>query len=173
MSTRNPWRPTRRRLTDTLLAAIVPVAACSLALSGLTTWVRAGQAGSPARISVPSGWVFLPYGNSTETAAFFDVANLGGADDRLVEVTSPAARGDITLSRHLATRSGTAYKAGLSSATVPAGGELTMSSHGVDVTLRAGAGWRTGDLVPFTLRFEHSGTVETVAVVIRPGDRAL
>ncbi|KOX11442.1 hypothetical protein ADL04_00455 [Streptomyces sp. NRRL B-3648] len=35
MTERNPWRPTRRGLTDTLLAALAPVAACSLALGGL------------------------------------------------------------------------------------------------------------------------------------------
>nr|WP_319023133.1 hypothetical protein [Streptomyces phaeolivaceus] len=33
-----PWRPRRRRLTDTLLAALAPVLVCALALSGLTLW---------------------------------------------------------------------------------------------------------------------------------------
>lgn len=82
------WRPGRRRLTDSLLAALAPVAAFSLALAGLTTWVTAGQAGRPARIAVTSGRVLLPYGATTETAAFFTVTNSGGADDRLVRVTS-------------------------------------------------------------------------------------
>ena len=40
-----------------------------------------GKAGSPARIAVSNGRVFLrvflPYGNSAETPAFFDVMNLG------------------------------------------------------------------------------------------------
>ncbi|MFF4560147.1 copper chaperone PCu(A)C [Streptomyces sp. NPDC001435] len=172
MTEQHPWRPTRRRLTDTLLAAIAPLAACGLALAGLTIWVGAGKAGSPARITVSAGRVFLPYGDSTETAAFFDLTNLGGVDDRLVRVTSPAARGEITLSRHRTTRSGAAYKADTASATVPAGGKLAMSPHGVDVSLRAGARWQTGDLVSFTLHFERSGTVRAVAVVVRPGGRA-
>ncbi|MBX7549788.1 copper chaperone PCu(A)C [Streptomyces sp. NPDC004232] len=170
MTEQNPWRPSRRRLTDTLLAAAVPVAACSLALGGLTTWVGAGKAGSPARIAVTSGRVFLPYGGSTETAAFFDVSNLGGADDRLVKVTSTDTRGEITLSRHRATDSGAAYKADVNSVTLPAGGELSMSPHGVDLTLRARAGWQAGDLVSFTLHFERSAPVRTIAVVIRSGD---
>lgn len=55
MKAQNPWRPTRRRLTDSLLAAIAPVAAFSLALGGLTTWVTAGKAGSPPRIAVSNG----------------------------------------------------------------------------------------------------------------------
>jgi hypothetical protein len=51
-------RPTRRRLTDTLPAAIAPVVAFGLALGGLTTWVTAGRAGSPPRIAVSKGRVF-------------------------------------------------------------------------------------------------------------------
>ncbi|MGW2650358.1 copper chaperone PCu(A)C [Streptomyces sp. NPDC001393] len=170
MSEQKLWRPTRRRLTETLLAALAPVAACGVALGGLTTWAGTGKAGSPARISVTSGRVYLPYGDTTETAAFFDVSNLGGADDRLVKVTSSATGGEITLSRHRMTRGGAGPKAGVASATVPAGGELSMSPHGMDVTLRARAGWQAGDLVPFTLHFAHSAPIETVALVIRPAD---
>lgn len=32
MTGQQVWRPTRRRLTDTLLAALAPVAVCGLAL---------------------------------------------------------------------------------------------------------------------------------------------
>lgn len=170
MTERNLRRPTRRRLTDTLLAALVPVAAGGLALGGLTAWAGAGQAGSPARITVSHGRVLLPYGDSTDTAALFDIANVGGADDRLVNVTSTATQGRITLSGHRMVDGRAAYKADVTSARVPAGGVLSMSPRGVDVTLRAGVGWRAGDLVPFTLHFERSAPVETFAVVIRPGD---
>ncbi|MEU3509651.1 copper chaperone PCu(A)C [Streptomyces longwoodensis] len=173
MTDQTLWRPTRRRFTDTFLAALAPVAACSLALGGLTTWVGAGKAGSPARITVSNGRVFLPYGNTTDTAALFDIANVGGADDRLVNVTSTATLGRITLSEHRMLGGRAAYKADVTSATVPAGGVLSMSPRGVDVTLRAGAGWRAGDLVPFTLHFARSTPVETIAVVIRPGDSGL
>ncbi|GAA3787462.1 copper chaperone PCu(A)C [Streptomyces coacervatus] len=169
MTQQSLWRPTRRRLTDTLLAALAPVAVCSIALGGLTSWVGAGKAGSPARIAVSNGRIFLPYGNTTETAAFFDVTNLGGADDRLLGVTSSATSGEITLSRHRMIGSGVASRADVSSAAVPAGGQVSMSPGSLDVTLTAKAHMRAGDLVPFTLRFEHSGSVETLAVVIRPG----
>ncbi|MGW7382703.1 copper chaperone PCu(A)C [Streptomyces sp. NPDC054794] len=168
MTEPNPWRPTGRRLTEALFTALTPIAACSVALAVLTTWVGAGKAGSPARISVTAGRVFLPYGDTTQTAAFFDITNVGGADDRLIGVTSSAAPQEMTLGRHSSAGDGAAYKADLKAATVPAGGELNMSPHGLDVTLRAGAGWRAGDLVPFTLYFEHSGPVETEAVVMRP-----
>jgi copper(I)-binding protein len=169
MTTPARWRPTRRRLTDTLLAALAPVAACGIALAGLTTWVGAGKAGTPARVAVSGGRVFLTFGDSTETAAFFDITNLGGADDRLVGVTSSETGGQISLSRHRMAGSGAAYRDTVDSVTVPAGGGLAMSPEGVDVTLRPKAGWRAGDLVAFTLHFERSGTVETLAVVVRPG----
>lgn len=164
------WRPTRRRLTDTLLVALAPVTVCGLALGGLTTWVGAGKAGGPARIAVTNGRVLLPYGETTETAAFFDIANTGDVDDRLVEVTSSGAGGDIALSRHRMIGSGAASREEVASAAVRAGGELSMSPKDLDVTLRAGADWQEGDLVPFTLRFEDSEPVKVLAVVVRPGD---
>ncbi|GGY11995.1 copper chaperone PCu(A)C [Streptomyces anandii] len=170
MTEQHLWRPDRRRLADTFLAALAPVTACSLALGGLTTWTGAGKAGSPARITVSHGRVLLPYGDSTDTAALFDIANVGGADDRLVDVTSTATHGPITLSGHRMLSGRAAYKTDLASAGVPAGGVLSMSARGVDVTLRAGAGWRAGDLVRFTLHFERSAPVEAIAVVVRPGD---
>ncbi|NUQ99388.1 MAG: copper chaperone PCu(A)C [Streptomyces sp.] len=171
MNPQKPWRPTRRRLTDSLLAAIAPVAAFSLALGGLTTWVTAGKAGSPARIAVSNGRVFLPYGNSTETAAFFDVMNLGGADDRLVGVTTPAARGGAELTGHRMAGSAAATRESVTSVAIRAGGELSMSPQGLDVTLQPKAGWRAGDLVSFTLHFEHNKPIRTIAVVIRPSGR--
>ncbi|NNN31496.1 copper chaperone PCu(A)C [Streptomyces sp. S3(2020)] len=162
------WRPTRRRLTDTLLAALAPVAVCGIALGGLTTWVGAGNAGSPARVAVTNGRVFLPYGDSTETAAFFDLTNTGGADDRLVEVTSSSTDAEIVLSRHRMIGDTAATRTEVASAAVPAGRVLAMSPDGLDVVLSAGTRWKAGDLVPFTLHFERTGAVETLAVVVRP-----
>ncbi|GAA3876186.1 copper chaperone PCu(A)C [Streptomyces lacrimifluminis] len=167
------WRPTRRRLTDTLLAGLAPVAACGVALGGLTTWVGSGNAGSPARIEVTAGRVFLPYGDTRDTAAFFRISNSGDGEDRLVGITSSVLGGDITLSRHR-TRDGTvAYRETVGSAVVPANDSLTMSPHGLDVTVRAEEGWRAGDLVPFTLHFQRGGRIEVLAIVVRPGEGSL
>ncbi|EPD67254.1 copper chaperone PCu(A)C [Streptomyces sp. HGB0020] len=168
MSTPSLWRPTRRRLTDTLLAAVAPVAAAVLALGGLATWAAAGKAGTPPRIGITNGRVFLPYGDNTETAAFFDVVNVGGADDRLVRVTSSATRGEPVLGRHRMLGGGAASKAVVTSFAVPAGRGLSMSPAGPDVTLTPRARLHSGDLVPFTLHFEHSGAVRTLGVVVRP-----
>ncbi|WP_328429377.1 copper chaperone PCu(A)C [Streptomyces sp. NBC_00443] len=165
------WRPTRRRITEGLLAALAPVAACGVALAGLTTWVGSGSAGSPARIAVTDGRVFLPYGDVRDTAAFFRITNSGGADDRLLKVTSSAVDGDLALSRHRMTGGRMAYAETVDSARVPAGGGLAMSPYGLDVTLRSDSGWQTGTYVPFTLHFEHGGRIEVQAVVIRPGEQ--
>lgn len=168
MTGQRPWRPTRRRLSDTLLAALAPVLACGVALGGLTAWAGAGNAGTPARLNVTDARVFLPYGDTGNTAAFFVVLNSGGADDRLVRVTSAASSGPAALSRHRTVGRGAATKETVEYVTVPAEGELLMSPHGVDVTLRARSRWQLGDRVPFTLHFERSGPIEVSAVVVQP-----
>ncbi|GFH37489.1 copper chaperone PCu(A)C [Streptomyces pacificus] len=163
----------RRRLVDALPAVLAPLAASAIALGGLTTWVGTGHAGSPARIDVVPGRVYLPYGDGRETAAYFDIANSGGSGDRLTGATSPSALGEITLTRHRVTEAGGAYRDSVASTAVPAGGELSMSPHGVSLTLLPKDGLQPGDIVPFTLRFEHRGPVSTVAVVVRPVSSSL
>ncbi|MEI5098001.1 copper chaperone PCu(A)C [Streptomyces sp. PmtG] len=86
------------RVRGGLLAALAPVIACALTLCGLAAWVTSGAAGSPARISVTGGRVFLPYGSVKETAAFFRITNYGESDDVLLSVRSPDAD-DVMLSR--------------------------------------------------------------------------
>ncbi|WP_330177347.1 hypothetical protein OG875_29875 [Streptomyces sp. NBC_01498] len=60
-------------------------------------------------------------------------------------------------------------------AIVKAGSTLTMSPFDFDsdfdvmVTLKGGTRRREGDAVKFTLRFRHSGSMEAVATVVRPG----
>nr|MCY0985364.1 copper chaperone PCu(A)C [Streptomyces tirandamycinicus] len=157
-----------RRLADALPVVLAPLAACAVALGGLTTWVGTGHAGTPARIDVVPGRVYLPYGDGRETAAFFDIANSGGSGDRLTGATSPSALGEVTLTRHRVTGAGGAYRDEVASTAVPAGGELSMSPHGVSLTLLPKERLRPGDIVPFTLRFEHGGPIRTVAVVVRP-----
>lgn len=163
-------RASRRRLTDTLLAALAPVAACALALGALSTWTAYGNAGSPARIEVTDGKVFLPFAGVPETAAFFRVTNSGGAADRLLRVTSAeAGTGTPRLSRHRMVGAGSAGARTVASVVVPAGESLSMSPTGLDVIVPAKPVWESGDLVAFTLHFAHSGAVKTLAVVVRPG----
>ncbi|MEV5981164.1 copper chaperone PCu(A)C [Streptomyces sp. NPDC052114] len=164
---RHPWRPTRRGLRAAALAALAPVTACAVALGALAAWAGSGAAGSPPRVEVAPGTLYLPYGDRTETAAFFRVANSGGADDRLTSVTSPALD-DVVLGRHAAAGEGSATMRMVGSAAVPAREGLTMSPHGLDVMARVRTPLKEGDRIPFVLTFRHGGRIATEAVVVRP-----
>ncbi|MEU8790942.1 copper chaperone PCu(A)C [Streptomyces sp. NPDC048643] len=160
----------RRRLTDAALAVLVPVAACSMALAFLTTWVRTGEAGSPAHVAVTEGQLLLPSAGVPETAVFFRIGNDGGSADRLLSVSSPDVPGGVTLSRHRMTGGGAAHRETIDSVAIREGTTLAMSPDGVDLTVSAAtARWRPGDLVPFTLDFRRGGRIEVFAVVVRPG----
>ncbi|GAA3127970.1 copper chaperone PCu(A)C [Streptomyces rameus] len=160
----------RRRMRDGTLAVLVPVAACSVALAGLTTWVGTGRAGSPARIRVTQGRVLLPSAGVPDTAAFFRIANEGGSADTLVRITARDVPGDVTLSRHRMKQGNAAYRSAIDSVSVPAGDSLAMSPSGIGLTVPAPShAWRSGDVVPFTLEFRRSGPVRVLAVVVRPG----
>ncbi|MFJ9536942.1 copper chaperone PCu(A)C [Streptomyces sp. NPDC101225] len=115
-------RPDRRRLWDGALAALVPVAACSVAL-----------AGSPAAIRVTAGKVLLPSDGVPETAAFFHIANEGGSADTLIRITARDVPGEIALSRHRMQQGNAAYRSTIDSVSVAAGDSLTMSPNGVDL----------------------------------------
>jgi hypothetical protein len=149
------------------------VVASAVALAGLSAWVATGNAGVPPRIGDVVGYVLLPYGEYRNTSAFFLIPNTGDVDDRLVSVTSPAAgENGARLGRHRATAGGgAAYTEVVGSADIPARTGLETDPHSVRVLLTAPDGWKPGDTVPFTLYFEHSGSVEAEAVVVRPGTR--
>ncbi|MGQ4409904.1 copper chaperone PCu(A)C [[Kitasatospora] papulosa] len=153
----------------------MPVAACSVVLGGLTTWVGAGRAGSPAEVSVEPGSVLLPFAGVPETAAFFRITNSGGSADTLVRVSVSGAAGESTLAQHRMTRENAAYRSRIDSVSVAAGDSLAMSPSGVGLTVpvRHVEAWRAGDQVPFTLEFRHSGLVKATAVVVRPGSASV
>ncbi|MER6448154.1 copper chaperone PCu(A)C [Streptomyces venezuelae] len=161
--------PTAEQVREALRAALVPVVACAVALTGLTVWASSGAAGSPPQIAAGNGRVFLTYGDSPDTAAFFDIANIGRADDRLTGVTSPDLE-RTTLGRPESSGLGAAFMRPTDSVKVPAGGTLVMSPLDVSVMARKKkVSWQAGDIVPFVLHFRYSPPVPVVAVVVRPG----
>ncbi|MGZ9928542.1 copper chaperone PCu(A)C [Streptomyces sp. NC-S4] len=158
-----------RRVREGLRTAIAPVAACALALAGLTAWTSSGAAGSPPQIAAGNGRVILPDGNGRDTAAFFDITNIGGADDQLTDVTSSGVEKTL-LSRRESSGLGPDLLRTAGPVRVPAGGTVTMSPFDLSVTTRTKeARWEAGDMVPFVLHFRHSAPVELMAVVVRPG----
>ncbi|MET8689946.1 copper chaperone PCu(A)C [Streptomyces sp. NPDC004732] len=167
MSDTHSWRPSRRRIREGLGGALEPVAACAVALGLLTVWTGSGAAGSPAHVEVAAGTVFLPFGSTQESAAFFRISNSGGSDDRLTSVASPVLD-DVMLGRYAPTGRGAAGMRMVDSAAVPAGEGLTMSPYGVDVMVRIREPLHLGDRIPFVLKFREGGTIKAEAVVIRP-----
>lgn len=154
-------------LLRTARAALVPVAACAVALGGLTAWTASGAAGRPASVTVEDARVLVPFGTD-DTAAFFRLRNAGDTDDELVGIDVPSARGAM-LSR-VVDKNGAGTMRMVHSATVPAHDTLTMSPHGLDVMVSGPPRLRVGDRLPFVLRFRESGEVRAEAVVVRPGN---
>ncbi|MFF3686600.1 copper chaperone PCu(A)C [Streptomyces sp. NPDC002187] len=161
--------PALERLWDGLLAGLAPVTACVLALAGLTTWTALGAAGTPPRVQVEDARILMPSTGRGDTAVFFRISNSGGSADQLLSVTSPLADKAV-LTRHVGSGGGDSANV-VTSTGIPAGGTLVMSSNSLEVavTLRSGLHRRPGESVPFTLRFRHSGAVDTAVVVVRPG----
>ncbi|MDH6545439.1 copper chaperone PCu(A)C [Streptomyces sp. SPB4] len=165
--------PARRRLREGYLAAAVPVIACLAVLCGLTAWTATGAAGTPPRVVVDDGRVLLPAAGAEDTSAFFRITNLGGADDELVAVTSPAADRAVPVRDRSGTGSGDGATETPGPVRVPAGGAVDMTPLGtgamVKVRVKAGQRWQAGQVVPFVLHFRHGKPVGTIAIAIRPG----
>ncbi|WP_406144253.1 copper chaperone PCu(A)C [Streptomyces sp. NBC_01012] len=157
------------RLRTSLSAVGVPVLACGSALAGLGAWTAGGHAGSPPHVAVAKAYVYRPTGPTPETAAFFTLTNDGGSTDRLVDISSPDTVAPPRLSEHHMTPSGGAYRQPVDSAAVLAEDSLTMTPHGIDVTVKPKGTWLPGEEVSFTLRFAHGRPLTVRAVVVRPG----
>ncbi|WP_058047724.1 copper chaperone PCu(A)C [Streptomyces roseifaciens] len=153
-------------LTAAGRAALVPVLACAVTLGGLCAWTASGAAGRPPAVTVENARVLLPLGRD-DTAAFFRVRNDGDVDDELVGVDAPTAGGAM-LSRTVG-KKGAGTMQMVRSATVPAGGTLEMSPHGLDVMVSAPPRLKLGDRLPFVLKFRGAGAVQVEAEVVRPG----
>ncbi|MEU1825917.1 copper chaperone PCu(A)C [Streptomyces abikoensis] len=160
----------RDSLLRTARAALVPVAACAVALGGLTAWTASGAAGRPASVTVDDGRVFQPFGIES-TAAMFRLRNTGDEDDELIGVDVPTAGGAM-LSRTVV-KNGAGKMKMIASTTVPARGTVEMSPHELDVMVYRPPLVRVGERLPFVFRFRKSGVVRVDAVVVRPGNRPL
>ncbi|MEU1376576.1 copper chaperone PCu(A)C [Streptomyces triculaminicus] len=153
-------------LVRTARAALVPVAACALALGGLTAWTASGAAGRPGSVTVEDARVLLPFGLDN-TAATVRLRNTGDVADELVGVDVPTAGGAM-LSRTVV-KNGAGSMKMVGSATVPARGTLEMSPHGLDIMVYRPPKLQVGERLPLVLRFRESGVVRAEAVVVRPG----
>ncbi|GHC43143.1 copper chaperone PCu(A)C [Streptomyces cinnamoneus] len=157
---------TSASLIRTARAALVPVAACAVALGGLTAWTASGAAGRPAGVTVEDARVLVPFGIES-TAAMVRLRNTGDEDDELVGVDVPSAGGAM-LSRTVV-KNGAGTMRMVASVPVPARGTLEMSPHGLDIMVYRPPAVRVGERLPLVLRFRKSGTVRAEATVVRAG----
>ncbi|MEU5208498.1 copper chaperone PCu(A)C [Streptomyces sp. NPDC020742] len=165
-------------------ALAVPVLTCLATLGALTLWTATGNAGSPARISVAEGTVWIPSGASAagrpagtgasggagpeSTAAFFTLRNTGGAPDVLTGVTGPAGHRAM-LSRTVDIGHNARSMAMVRSATVPAGGTLRMTPTTVDIMISPAPTLAPGDRLTLTLHFRDGPPRTVRARAVRPG----
>lgn len=172
---KRPSRPSRpsglSRLSLPSLRSVssvaVPLLTCLVTLGALTAWTASGNAGGPAELRITEGRVLIPSG-AEATAAFFTVRNTGGADDVLTGVTGPAGHRAM-LSRTVDIGHNARSMAMVRSATVPAGGALTMTPTTLDVMVSPPPRLAPGDRLTFTLHFRHSPPQTVRARAVRPG----
>ncbi|NJQ04193.1 copper chaperone PCu(A)C [Streptomyces lonarensis] len=158
--------PRGPRLLTAARAALAPLLAGGLTLAGLAAWTATGQAGSPADIRVAEGRVFLPILDTQQTTgAFFDVANTGGSEDRIVAVRS--VRGEAMFGDRELTE-GAGRMIMVPEIAVPADSTLEMSPFTPNVMLTVDRPLAEGERVDFVLTFQQSGEIPVTAVVTRP-----
>ncbi|MEU7430182.1 copper chaperone PCu(A)C [Streptomyces sioyaensis] len=148
-------------------ALAVPLLTCLVTLGMLTLWTAAGNAGTPAQLSVAEGRVLIPAG-SDATAAFFTIRNTGGSDDVLTGVTGPAGHRAM-LSRTVDIGDNARSMAMAKDATVPAGDALTMTATTLDIMVSPPPRLAPGDRLTFTLHFRHSPPRTVRALAVAPG----
>ena len=149
------------------------VAAAAVAALGAAGLIRgAVPASSPAPsvspITVSGAFVRAPAPPTQEAAAYFTVHNNTAAADRLLAVTTGAAR-ESMLHQDVGGRM-VPLPAG---ATVPAHGTLVLTAGQDHVMLEQLVGtMQAGQTVTLTLTFEKAGTIQVSAPVIAPGAAA-
>ncbi|ACU71975.1 protein of unknown function DUF461 [Catenulispora acidiphila DSM 44928] len=143
------------------LAAPVAVLAAGAAL---LVWSGGDAEARAAKLAVSNAYVREP-ANPAEAAAYFTIANTGGADDSLTAVT--ASTGQASLH----TTNG-AKMVALTTAPVPAHGSLDFSPGGNHVMIDDPGPLKPGTSVRLTFTFAASTPITVSAPVIGIADPA-
>jgi len=112
-----------------------------------------------------SGWAGAGLGSS---AAYLSIHNGGRTGDRLLAVSSPAAR-SVSV-HHSSLQGGVMRMRAAGAVPIAAGGQLNMKPGGLHVMVMGlKAPLRPGSRLPLTLRFEKAGNVAVSLPVLAPG----
>lgn len=135
------------------------------AAAALPTLPAAAQEMRAGDLTVQQPWTRAA-GQGATGGGFLAISNRGAAADRLLSVSSPAAR---TTELHTMIRDGDVMRMRpVQAIDIPAGQTVTLRPGGLHLMLIGlSQPLREGESVPVTLRFERAGTVE-VALAVRP-----
>jgi copper(I)-binding protein len=143
--------------------AVAALGAAGLVRAAVPTGADAGTAAAP--ITVTGAFVRAPAPPTKEAAAYFTVHNNSDSADRLVAVSTGAARESM-----LHTDVGGRMTMLMSGVRVPAHGTLVLTAGQDHVMLEHLVGtMRAGQSVQLTLTFQRAGTIDVTAPVIAPG----
>jgi copper(I)-binding protein len=120
-------------------------------------------------ITIEHPIVAPPPRGQTMTAGYMTLINAGSAADRLISASSPAAR---SVEIH-ETRAGTGGMMQMQprpgGVVIPAHGSAVFAPGGLHLMIMGlSQGLDEGDAFPLTLRFEHAGSIDILAMVQRP-----
>lgn len=145
---------------------LIPAAiAATLTLISAFSFVRAAEVAA-GNLVITQAWARATPPGAAVGAAYLTVENRGGADERLLSASSPAA-GAVEV-HETVEENGMARMRPLAEVVVPAAGKLEMrpgDAHMMLVGLTAPL--KEGDTVPVTLTFESAGSV-TVDFIVAP-----
>jgi copper(I)-binding protein len=147
------------RRTQIILPAAVAVA---LTLVAGFYFIRHVET-APAQISVTQAWARATPPGADVGAVYLTIANKGGATDRLVSVTSPAAGSAMV---HQTVEENGVSTMRETDGSIAPGTTLDMKPGGSHIMLMGLKGpLKEGETVDVTLAFEKSGEVKTTAKV--------
>jgi copper(I)-binding protein len=145
---------------------ILAAAAALLLTAAAVIFSARGAETVSGDLAVISAWARATPPGAEVGAAYVTVVNRGGAADRLVGASTPAA--ETTELHETVAQDGVARMRPLDAPTIPAGGKLEMLPGGIHFMLMGlSAPLKEGDAVPITLRFERGGEI-TVEAEIAP-----
>lgn len=144
----------------------------SILLAGLlaVAGVAAATAQSPT-VKVEHAWARATPGGAKAAALYMTLVNKGGADDRLVSVSTPvAANAEV---HSTATENGVMRMRPVEALAVKAGTSTTLKPGGYHVMLtELKAPLVAGQSFPVTLTFENAGKIDATATVEKAGAAA-
>jgi periplasmic copper chaperone A len=138
------------------------------ALAALVLAAAPALAAEPAKIVVTQAWARAAGGMTQSGAAYLTLVNRGPTDDRLVGVTTPAAR--LAQLHEMSTDSrNVMHMRQVDGIALPAGKTVTLAPGGQHLMLmQLAAPLKPGETFPLTLRFAKSGerTVEVKVMAL-------